>query len=219
MSHQEKTTDTNQGDSVVEPDMDVGAQSEGASPNSVDSGMPPASGEPAAAAPGLISHDEYKALQEKLEEALGKADENWNQFLRARAELENLRRRSERELENAHKYGIEKFAREMLPIRDSLEMGVAAAQEEHADAAKLLEGKELTLKMLTAALEKFAISEINPVGEKFDPDRHEAMATQPSTEAEPNTVLHVVQKGYLLNERILRPAMVIVSRAAEPTEG
>ncbi len=164
---------------------------------------------------GLVGHDELAGIQQLLEEALAKADENWNQYLRARAELENVRRRAERDLENAHKYGVEKFAGEILPVRDSLEMGLSAATEQGANAGKLLEGSELTLKMLTNALSKFGIEEIDPKGERFDPERHEAMAMQPSSETEPNTVMQVVQKGYLLNERVLRPAMVIVSRAAD----
>ncbi|WP_435104402.1 nucleotide exchange factor GrpE [Arhodomonas sp. AD133] len=162
-----------------------------------------------------VPAEEYEALQAKLDEAQAKAEENWNQFLRARAELENVRRRSERDVEQARRYGLEKLASELLGVRDSLEMGVSAAHEEGADVAKLREGSELTLRMLVQAMEKFDIQEINPQGEKFDPDRHEAMAAQESAEHEPNTVIHVVQKGYVLGERLLRPAMVIVARAAE----
>jgi len=162
---------------------------------------------------GLVSHDELAQIQKQLEEALAKADENWNQYLRARAEIENVRRRAERDLENAHKYGIEKFAGEMLLVKDSLEMGISAAKEEGADPAKLQEGADLTLKMLSNSLSKFGIEEVNPQGERFNPERHEAMATQPSSELEPNTVMQVIQKGYLLSERVLRPAMVIVARA------
>ncbi len=162
-----------------------------------------------------VPAEEYEALQAKLDEAQAKAEENWNQFLRARAELENVRRRSERDVEQARRYGLEKLASELLGVRDSLEMGVSAAHEEGADVAKLREGSELTLRMLVQAMEKFDIQEIDPQGEKFDPDRHEAMAAQESAEHEPNTVIHVVQKGYVLGERLLRPAMVIVARAAE----
>ena len=160
-----------------------------------------------------LSHDEVAGLQQQLEQALAKADEHWNQLLRVQAEIQNTRRRAEQDVEKAHRYSLEKFAAELLPVKDSLEMGLAAAQEGSADADKLMEGTELTLKMLAGALEKFSVTEVNPLGERFDPARHEAMATQPSAEAEPNTVLNVVQKGYLLNDRVLRPAMVIVSRA------
>jgi len=153
-------------------------------------------------------------LAAKFAEAQAKADENWNQFLRARAELENYRRRAERELEQTRKYGSEKLIGELLPIKDSLEMGIAAARES-SDIAKLIEGSELTLKMLTQALERFNLTELNPLGEKFDPEKHEAMAAQPSAEHDANTVLHVVQKGYQLHDRVVRPAMVIVSKPAD----
>lgn len=156
--------------------------------------------------------DEH-ALEQQLSEAQQKAEDNWNQFLRARAELDNARRRAERDVEQAHKFALEKFAGELLAVRDSLEMGVAASHEPGVDINKLREGSELTLRMLKQAMEKFHITEINPQGQKFDPSRHEAMAAQESADQEPNTVLHVVQKGYLLNDRLLRPAMVVVTRA------
>jgi molecular chaperone GrpE len=151
-------------------------------------------------------------IERELAEARQQAEDNWNQFLRARAELENGRRRAERDVEQAHKFALEKFAAELLGVRDSLEMGVAAAQEEQADIDKLREGTALTLRLLTQAMEKFDIVELDPQGQKFDPARHEAMAAQEAGDQEPNTVLHVVQKGYLLNDRLLRPAMVIVSK-------
>lgn len=158
-------------------------------------------------------------LEEKLQAAEAKAEENWNQYLRTRAEMENARRRLQKDVEQAKRQGLEKLAAEMLPVKDSLEMGLSAAGEANADVAKLSEGTELTLKMLTQALEKFEVSEIDPMGQKFDPERHEAMATQPSAEHEPNTVIHVVQKGYMLNDRLLRPAMVIVSKVADQQQG
>ncbi|WP_440995629.1 nucleotide exchange factor GrpE [Arhodomonas sp. SL1] len=158
--------------------------------------------------------DDPEELRARLREAEAKAEEHWNQLLRMRAEMENIRRRAEREVEQAHRYGVEKMAGELLAVRDSLEMGINAAEEQGADVDKLKEGSELTLRMLVQLMEKFDISELNPVGEKFDPERHEAMAAQESGEHPPNTVLQVVQKGYLLGDRLLRPAMVIVSRAA-----
>ncbi|MCO6440421.1 MAG: nucleotide exchange factor GrpE [Nitrococcus mobilis] len=148
----------------------------------------------------------------ECESARTRAEENWNQFLRARAELENQHRRSQRDVEQAHRYALEKFANELLGVRDSLEMGVSVAQETHVDVSKLREGVELTLKMLNQVMEKFDIHEVNPQGERFDPERHEAMAAQESAEHDPNTVIHVVQKGYLLGDRLLRPALVIVSK-------
>jgi len=160
--------------------------------------------------------DEYSAekLQLLLEDARAKADEHWEMVIRARAESENLKKRHSRELENAHKFAIEKFVNELLPVRDSMELGLTAAQDEAADVAKLVEGTELTLKLLTDVMGKFGIEEINPVGEPFNPEFHQAMAMQPSSDVEPNTVLTVVQKGYTLNERLVRPAMVMVSQAA-----
>ncbi len=149
-----------------------------------------------------------------LEDARAKADEHWDKLLRLQAEMENSQRRAQRELENAHKYGLEKFAQELLPVKDSLEMGLAAVDEnEHEAMVKLREGTELTLKMLGAALDKFGIKEVNPEGQPFSPEQHQAMAMQESAEHAPNTVMAVMQKGYLINDRLLRPAMVIVSKA------
>jgi molecular chaperone GrpE len=158
-------------------------------------------------------------LQALLTDARSKADEHWEQCLRLQAELENLRKRAERDLAQAHKFALEKFAAELLPVRDSLEMGVAAATEDSASVAHLREGSELTLKLLTSALEKFNIKEINPLNEKFNPEYHEAMSLQERADVPPNTVVTVVQKGYLLNDRLIRPAMVIVSRAAAQPAG
>ncbi len=147
-----------------------------------------------------------------LEEARNKAAENWEHVLRVQAELENSRRRAERDVENAHKYALEKFALELLPVKDSLEMGLEAASGEDADIDKLREGTELTLKMLANAMEKFGVTEVNPVGEPFNPELHQAMTMQASEEHEPNTVTAVMQKGYLLNDRLIRPAMVVVCK-------
>lgn len=157
-------------------------------------------------------------LRAALEAAETRAEENWNQFLRARAEIENVRRRAERDVEQARRQSLEKLAGELLAVKDSLEMGVDAANEDSADIGKLREGSELTLRMFNQALEKFGIEELNPQGERFDPERHEAMAAQESAAHEPNTVIHVVQKGYRLGDRLLRPAMVIVARGA-PNDG
>ena len=152
-------------------------------------------------------------LTRLLEDARNKADDNWDQLMRARAELDNLRKRSQRELENAHKFAVDKFSQDMLQVWDSLELGHQAAQDENADVAKLREGTELTLKLLVNLMEKNGIQQINPEGEPFNPDYHQAMAMQDRDDVEPNTVVVVVQKGYLLNGRLLRPAMVMVSKA------
>tara|TARA_R110002095_G_scaffold171126_1_gene148633 strand:+ start:434 stop:1006 length:573 start_codon:yes stop_codon:yes gene_type:complete len=149
-------------------------------------------------------------LGEALAQAQQKAEDNWQLYMRSQAEMENIKRRAEKNVENAHKFGLEKFGMELLAVKDSLELGLSV---EDADAAKLKEGTELTLKMLTQALEKFSIMEVNPVGEAFDPNLHQAMSMQESAEHKPNTVIAVMQKGYLLNDRLLRPAMVMVSKA------
>ena len=160
-----------------------------------------------------LSREEFDALRQDLDQALTKADEHWKLYLGAHAEMENLRKRTEREVQNAHKFALERFFGELLPVRDSLEMGLAAANGE-VDLAKLREGVELTLKQLTAAMEKFGAREVNPLGAKFNPNEHEAMATLPTDQAEPNTVVQVAQKGYVLNDRLIRPAKVLVAQAA-----
>ena len=159
---------------------------------------------------GLVENHNLEAA---LAEAQAQAEENWNQFLRARAEIENLRRRAEQDVATAKQKSLEKLATEVLSVKDSLEMGLAAANEEGADVAKLTEGSELTLRMFNQVLEKFSIVEVNPEGERFDPEAHEAMAAQEAGDVEPNTVINVMQKGYRLGDRLLRPAMVIVSKA------
>ncbi|MFA5530410.1 MAG: nucleotide exchange factor GrpE [Thiohalomonadaceae bacterium] len=156
-------------------------------------------------------------LQLQLEDARAKADQHWDQLLRTQAELENTRRRAERELENAHKYAIERFAQELLPVRDSLELGLSAA-DATASVEKLREGTELILKMLSGAMEKFGVKVVDPVGEPFNPELHQAVTMQPS-EQPPNTVVAVMQKGYTLNDRLIRPAMVVVARAPDASPG
>jgi molecular chaperone GrpE len=149
-----------------------------------------------------------------LEDARAKADEHWNQLLRVKADMDNTRRRAKQDVENAHKFALEKFALELLPIKDSLEMGLSAIEGDDDATKQLKEGTELTLKMLVSALEKFGIEAFDPTGDTFDPDKHQAMAMQESADHQPNTVMAVMQKGYQLNERLLRPAMVVVSKAA-----
>ena len=155
-------------------------------------------------------HVELTAL---LEDARGKADAHWDQCMRLQADIENLHKRGERDLANAHKYGLERFAVELLPVKDSLELGLDAFEADNAEIEKLKEGVELTLQMLGNALERFEIKEINPLEEPFNPDFHQAMSMQPRDDVEPNTVVTVVQKGYQLHDRLVRPAMVIVSQA------
>jgi len=143
-----------------------------------------------------------------LAELQAKADENWERYLRAAAETENVRKRSARDVENAHKFALERIGKELLGVKDTLEMGIAA---DGASVESLIEGSNATLKLLGSTLERFGIVEVDPVGEPFDPEFHEAISMQPSDDVEPNSVVAVVQKGYTLNGRLLRPAMVIVA--------
>jgi len=159
-----------------------------------------------------------KELREFLAEAQQKAEAHWNDLLRVRAELDNVRKRAARDVENAHKYALERFVTEFLPVKDSLELGLSAAQQT-ADIASLHQGVELTLKMFSDALSKCGVQTVEPAGEKFNPELHQAMTMEESREAEPGTVLTVVQKGYLLNDRLIRPALVIVAKAASDTAG
>ncbi len=144
-----------------------------------------------------------------------KAEENHELALRAKAESENTRRRVEKDIANAHKFALEKFSADLLPVLDSMELGLAATQEENANIERIREGSELTFKMLSSAVEKHGIKVVNPQGEKFNPDFHQAMSLQENTELEPNTVMAVLQKGYTLQGRLVRPAMVIVSKGEE----
>jgi molecular chaperone GrpE len=152
-------------------------------------------------------------LEARLQAAEARAEEFRNAHLRTAADLENYRRRVARELENARQYGSERLAAGLLPVVDSLELGLTNA--DRSDAATLAEGQKATLRLLLKALQESGIVEVDPVGEPFDPERHEAMAMQPSSEQPPDTVLAVVQKGYILNGRLLRPARVIVARAPD----
>ncbi|MET0070432.1 MAG: nucleotide exchange factor GrpE [Candidatus Thiodiazotropha sp.] len=152
-------------------------------------------------------------LTKLLEDARAKADDHWDQLMRTRAELENIRKRNQRDLENAHKFALEKFSMDLLQVWDSLELGHQAAQDEQVDVDKLREGTELTLKLLVDVMQKHGIEQVDPDGEAFNPEFHQAMSMQERDDVAPNTVVAVVQKGYLLNSRLLRPAMVMVSRA------
>lgn len=183
----------------AEPDVDLNPEGAAAP----DDGIEPAPGE---AQPGV---DELMA---RLEDVQAKADGHFNDLLRARAEAENLRKRTARDVENAHKYGQERFIIEMLPVKDSMELGLSAANNA-SEVATLREGMELTLKSFNQALAKLGISVLDPLGEKFDPELHQAISVQES-DAEPNTVLTVVQKGYRLHGRLIRPALVIVARGS-----
>ena len=181
----------------------------------------PAADAPAATAAGAAPEAQagelvtQAELQRLLVEARARADEQRDQLLRVTAELENTRRRHERELDGAHKFALERFVNDLLPVRDSLELGLSAAREAQADAGKLHEGMELTLKMLGDVMQRFGVAPVEPMGEPFDPNLHQALSVQPRDDVPPNTVVVVVQKGYTLNGRLVRPAMVMVSRPSE----
>lgn len=157
--------------------------------------------------PGAIE----QALRDELELARAESEAQREQALRAAAESENVRRRAQRDLENAHKFALERFVNELLPVKDSLELGLAAAQDS-ANIEDFIEGTQMTLRMLGSAVEKFGVREIAPVGEPFDPEVHQAITAREADGQPAGTVLEVVQKGYLLNERLVRPAMVVVSK-------
>ncbi|PCI19694.1 MAG: nucleotide exchange factor GrpE [Piscirickettsiaceae bacterium] len=157
-------------------------------------------------------------LQTELDAANARADENWEKVLLAKAEVENMRRRTQKDIEKAHRFSVEKFAKDMLPVVDSLEMGLAAAGDASADVTAIKEGMELTYKQLLTSLEKSGIEQVNPLAETFNSELHQAISMVPSPDHEPNTVMQVFQKGYTLNGRLLRPAMVIVSQS-QPPEG
>lgn len=158
------------------------------------------------------------AAQDELASLREQAEENWNKYLRAVAELDNLRKRNARDVENARRFGVERLVAALLPVRDSLEAGLKAAAEADpaaVDIETLLEGERATLRLLEQAFDGAGISEIDPEGEPFDPERHEAMSMLPAPGAEPNSVLTVVQKGYAVHERVIRPARVVVARAPD----
>ncbi len=174
-----------------------------------------AASEPSTALPETADQlDELERLHQALAEAEERANSNPEQYLRALAELDNVRKRAQRDIEAANRYGLEKFAAELLPVKDSLETAVQSAGR--GESSALREGQEATLKLLSQALERIGVRVIDPAGEPFDPERHEAMMTEESATAEPNSVLRVVQPGYELNGRLLRPARVIVSREPAP---
>ncbi|MEM5344084.1 nucleotide exchange factor GrpE [Paraburkholderia azotifigens] len=168
-----------------------------------------ASGEPQGQAqqPAAAGEAQPSGAEAALAEAQAKVAELQESFLRAKAETENVRRRGQEDVAKAHKFAIESFAEHLLPVVDSLEAAVTHSSD---DLAKVREGVELTLRQLTGALEKGKVLALNPVGEKFDPHRHQAISMVPA-EQEPNTVVAVLQKGYVIADRVLRPALVTVA--------
>jgi molecular chaperone GrpE len=171
-----------------------------------------ASGADAQAPEETLADDSPEALTARLGEALQQAETYRDQALRAQAEAENTRRRASRDVENAHKYALEKFGADLLPVLDSLEKAVEVASASEG-AASIGEGVQLSLKLFLTVLGKHGMERVDPHGEPFDPQRHEALAMVPSAHAEPNSVIEVMQPGYLLNGRLVRAAKVIVSKA------
>ena len=167
--------------------------------------------------PAAADAPEEGVTQAALDAAEAKAKEHWEAYLRASAELENVRRRAERDVANAHKFGLEKFASELLGVRDSLELGLASAQAESATVETVREGVELTLKQLASVMDKFGIKQVDPTGLPFNPEQQEAVAMV-EADADPNTVVNVMQRGYLLNDRLLRAAMVTVAKPQPKSE-
>ncbi len=161
--------------------------------------------------PAETQEIDIETLQLQLEKEMEQSQINRDAALRAQAEMENLRKRTTRDIENAHKFALDKFVNELLPIMDSLSLGMTAAESaEHVD--ELREGMDLTLKMFISAIEKFGVKEIDPLNEKFNPEQHEAVSMQEIEGSESGTVVTVMQKGYELNGRLVRPAMVVVAK-------
>jgi len=153
---------------------------------------------------------EMERLQTELAASEERSKNHWEQYLRALADVDNVRKRAAKDLESARQYAVEKFAQDLIGVKDSLELGIQNSGK--GDVASLVEGQNATLRLLTKAFEKAQIEEVNPEGTVFNPELHEAMMAQPS-DAPPNTVLAVIQRGYTLNGRLLRPARVVVSAA------
>jgi len=154
-------------------------------------------------------------LSAELAKAQATVKDYWDQILRLNAEIENNRRRAQRDIEHAHKYAVKQFVESLLPVTDSLEMGMSAAQNDNATLDSIREGMQMTFDMFVQTLEKNGIQQVDPTGQPFDPELHQAMTLQESADHAPNTVIQVMQKGYVLNQRLIRPAMVVVSKTTE----
>jgi molecular chaperone GrpE len=158
----------------------------------------------------VTTDEQSDDLQTQLEEAQQSAKDNWDKVLRAQAEMENLKRRNAKDLENAHKFALDGFVKALLEVKDSLTMGLKTANEEKATIEHIIEGLEMTDKVFLSTMEKFGVEVINPTDEAFNPEFHEAVTMVPMPDKESNSVLEVVQIGFTLNGRLVRPAMVVV---------
>jgi molecular chaperone GrpE len=187
--------------------------------NSSNPAVPENPAPPASTASEALPVADMASLKAELAAAQAQVVENFDKFMRAKAETENVRRRAETDVASAHKFAIERFALEILAVKDSLERA-RTVDLKTSDAAveKMFEGIDLTLKLMDSIFQKFALTEISPaIGDKFDPERHQAMSAQDNAEVPPNHVLMALQKGYLLNNRLLRPALVIVAKVPGPS--
>ena len=175
----------------------------------------PEPGATASASNGTASSadsDDDESVEEQLEKAQATVQEYWDQIMRLRAEIENNHKRAQRDIENAHKYALKQFVENLLPVIDSMEMGQTAAVAENATLDSIREGSELTMNMFVQVLERSGLEQIDPIGEKFDPEKHQAISMVESADVESNHIIEVMQKGFLLNERLIRPAMVVVAK-------
>ena len=162
-----------------------------------------------------VATDELSALQQQLATAVAAAQEEKDRALRIAAEMENLRRRAAQDVEKAHKFALEKFAGELLPVLDNLERAIELADKENEALKPMIEGVELTLKSMQSGVAKFGLVALDPINQPFDPNAHQAMSMVPSADVAPNTVIAVMQKGYDLNGRVIRPAMVMIAKAVD----
>jgi molecular chaperone GrpE len=183
---------------------DAGTAADTAAPDKQNAAAAEAAAKPA------IGSTSVGEVEQELDAALAKANENYDLYLRAKADAENIRRRGQEEVTKAYKFAVESFAESLVPVVDSLEK---ALEVQDASAEQLREGVELTLRQLRSAFERTALAEINPLGQKFDPHRHQAISSVPASEQQPaNQVVTVLQKGWTISERVLRPALVVIAK-------
>ena len=171
--------------------------------------------DPAAQAPGQDTPDPAVSIDAELAAAQAQLQEAREAQLRALAEMENVRKRAQRDVESAHRFAVERFAADMIEVRDTLELGLAAAGAA-PEAAKFVEGSQATLRMVDKAFERAGIAVVDPIGQSFNPELHEAIMAQPTADQPVGSVLAVVQKGFTLNGRLLRPARVVIARSPDP---
>ena len=207
------TQDTHSADDLQEDQVDISVSSSAGKASASANASSASSSSSASSASASVQSDSTAALEAeiaRLNEALVEAKDA---VLRAQAEAQNTRRRAEQDVEKAHKFALEKFVADMVPVADNLERAITCASDQAGDFGAVLEGVELTLKTLLDGLMRHKVEQINPLNEPFDPQLHQAMTTIVNAEVEPNTVLDVFQKGFTLNGRLVRPAMVVVSKA------